>query len=342
LKDARAPALVVLGATGSLGRAVCAAAERLMPSVRVVRAARRARGEGAVSVDVRDPLALGAVLRAADVAICAVGPFEWDPRDAIRASVAAKCHWIDLADRARFLAAAEQAAEGAGDVAVASGCSVVPGLVEAVAAAAAGPPGSVSLRAWWSIGSRKAVSGALLYALLRPLGRRAPGSSLPVEATIRRAIAGVPFWFARHPWPRGGEAQVDGRRLPIELRVGMDHPAQAAALRALSPILGRIPEPVLLRAARALQPATHAIQRLGGARGALAIESLDASGRKLAAVEILSRNGLELAALPPVWAARALLAPSARAAGATSLAALVPPAALAAAMRAEEWIVTGF
>jgi hypothetical protein len=341
LKAARAPALVVLGATGSLGRAVCAAAERLLPSVRVVRAARRARGEGAVSVDVRDPLALGAVLRAADVAICAVGPFEWDPRDAIRASVAAKCHWIDLADRARFLAAAEEAAESA-DVAVASGCSVVPGLVEAVAASAVRPPASVALRAWWSIGSRKAVSGALLYALLRPVGRRAAGGSAPSDATIRRAIAGVPFWFARHPWPRGGDAQVDGRRLAIALRVGMDHPAQAAALRALSPILGRIPEPVLLRAARALQPATHAIQRLGGARGALAIESLDASGRKLAAVEILCGNGLDLAALPPVWAARALLGPSARAAGSTSLAALVPPTALAAAMRAEEWIVTGF
>jgi uncharacterized protein YbjT (DUF2867 family) len=338
----RAPAVVVLGATGSLGRAVCAAAERVLPGVRLVRAARRARGPDAVRADVRDAESLRAALRGAAVAIAAVGPFDWDPGAAIRACREAGCHWVDLADRPGFLCAAEAAAGGA-DVAVVSGASVAPGFVEALAARTASDPDVAALRAWWSIGSRKAVSAALLFALLRPLGRRDAGAPPRAPGPIvAGAIGGAPFWFGRHPWPRGADARLAGRRVPIELHVGMDHRAQAIALRALVPLLGRIPEPALRVASRAVQPATHAIQRLGGARGALAVESIDGAGRVRARVEILARNGLDLAALPPLWAARALLDPAARARGAVSLAALVPRDPLAAAMRAEDWIVTGY
>ncbi|HVH06769.1 MAG TPA: hypothetical protein VNE71_12300 [Myxococcota bacterium] len=341
MKAAGAPALLVLGATGSLGSAVCAAAARAIPGARVLRASRHAEGPDAFRADVQDPASLAAAFRAADVAICAVGPFEYDPAPAIRACAAEGCHWIDLGDRARFVAAAEAAAKDAA-IAVVSGASVVPGLVEALAAPLARVPGAAQLRAWWSLGSRKAVSGALLYALLRPLGRRdATGEVRPGRIT-RRRLGGAPFWFGSHPWPRGTDAHVADRTLPIALRVGMDHRAQAAALRALAPLLGRVPEPALLRAASAVQPATAWIQRLGSPRGALAVEALDFAGRALGAVEIAAESGLDVAAFPPVWAARALLAADLRVRGAVRLDALLPPPALAAAMREAGWIVTGF
>ena len=336
-----APTLLAVGASGSLGGAVCAAIARSMPEARILRASRSAEGEGAFRADVREPASLEAAFRAADVAICAVGPFDWDPAPAIRAAARAGCHWIDLADRGRFVAAAEAAAEDA-DIAVVSGAAVVPGLVEVLAEPLARTAGAAALRAWWSLGSRKAVSGALLYALLRPLGRRdATGEMRPGRVT-RRRLAGRPFWFGSHPWPRGGEARLADRTLPIALRVGMDHRAQAAALRALAPLLGRLPEPVLLRASQAAQPATAWIQRLGAPRGALAVEVLDFAGRALGAVEVAAPSGLDLAALPPVWAARALLAPGAPRRGAVRLGALLPEPALCAAMEEAGWIVTRF
>jgi hypothetical protein len=336
-----APTLLVVGASGSLGGAVCDAAARALPEARILRASRTAEGEGAFRADVRAPASLEKALSAADVAICAVGPFDWDPVPAIHAAARAGCHWVDLADRGEFVAAAEAAAEGA-DVAVVSGAAVVPGLVEALAEPLARVPGAAALRAWWSLGSRKAVSGALLYALLRPLGRREPtGEKRPGRIT-RRRLAGIPFWFGSHPWPRGGEAHLADRTLPIVLRVGMDHRAQAAALRALAPLLGRLPEPALLRASRAVQPATAWIQRLGAPRGALAVEARDFAGRALGAVEVAAPSGLDLAALPPVWAARALLAPGAPGRGAVRLGALLPAPALAAAMHEAGWSVTRF
>jgi hypothetical protein len=343
---AAAPTLLVVGASGSLGGAVCAAAAAAMPEARILRASRNAEGESALRADVCDPASLDAAFRAADVAICAVGPFDWDPAPAIRAAARAGCHWIDLADRGPFIvkaesAAAEAASEGAG-VAVVSGAAVVPGLVEALAEPLARAPGAAALRAWWSLGSRKAVSGALLYALLRPLGRRdATGEVRPGRIT-RRRLAGLPFWFGSHPWPRGGEARLSDRAVPIALRVGMDHRAQAAALRALAPLLGRLPEPVLLRASRAVQPATAWIQRLGAERGALAVEALDFAGRPLAAAEVAAPSGLDLAALPPVWAARTLVASGAPPRGSVRLGALLPEPALSAAMAEAGWVVTGF
>lgn len=335
----RAPTLLVLGAGGSLGRAVCAAAERLLPGVALRRGGRRAAPPGGVRADLRDPASLARALVGADVAIDAVGPFDYEAEPLVRACAAAGCDWIDLADQPGFLAAADAAAHGAA-IAVASGCSVAPALVEALAAPLASRAGVASIRAWWSIGSRKAVSGALLYALLRPLGRRGAGGLRAPGPIVERRIGGMRFWFGLYPWPRGAHARL-ADRLPIELRVGMDNRGQARALRALAPFVGRVPEPWLLRASRAFQPATRLVTRLGAATGALAVEALDGSGTTLAAAEVVAPQGLDLAALPPVWAARALLAARAPA-GPVALSTLLPPSELAAAMRVEGWIVTGF
>ena len=329
----------MLGASGSLGRRVCAAAERLLPDVRVLRAARRGAGAGSLRADLHAPASLRGAFEAADVAIDAVGPFEYDPAPLVRAALAAGCAWIDLADRAAFLAAAEDAARAAGAGAVVSGASAAPGLVEALGAAIA-PEGTASLRAWLSVGSRKEVSGALLYALVRPLGRPLEDGTRSPGRVIARTLGGVPFWFGRHPWPRTGGGRGAGRAWRAELNIGMDHRAQARALAALAPLAGRLPPALLLRACRALRPATGAITRLGGERGALEVEALSSDGRTLASATVLAAHGLDLAALPALFAARALLAPGAPR-GALSLADLLPPPLLRTSLREAGWTMTG-
>ncbi len=312
--------------------------------MRIVRAARRPpSGPDAVHADVRDRASLRRALAGVDAAIVAVGPYEYDPAPLAAACAEVGCHWVDLADRAPFLAAAEAAARraAAAGVSVVSGAGAAPGLAEAVAAGVAAPSGACALRVWFSVGSRKPVSGALLYALLRPLGRVGEGGAPYPGPVTERALDGARFWFARHPWPRGdGRARVEGGAFPVDYRIGMDHRGQAVALRALAPLLGRLPERWLLRACRAAQPATRAITRLGGARGALAVEWLDAAGAPQRGAVVLAPQGLDLAALPAVWAARALLEGRRAAPGPVAFAALAPREALHAWMRSEGWSVT--
>jgi hypothetical protein len=332
--------LLVLGATGSLGGALCAAAPRVLPGVRVLRASRRPPpGEGWRRADLRDEASLRAALAGVAVAIDAAGPYDYDPSPLLRAAGAAGCALIDLADRAGYLEAVEAAADPA-TVARLTGCAVVPGLAEAVGAALARDPAVRALRVWWSVGSRKRVSGALLYALLRPLGRRVSGGGAP-GPLVARGVHGTRFWFGRHAWPRGGGARVAGRRLPVEVRVGMDRRLQARALQALAPLTGALPDALLLRACRALQPATRFVTALGGEAGCLVVEALDERGGARASVEILAPRGLDLAALPALWAARALLAAQPAPRGCVALAELADARALAAWMRAEGWILTG-
>lgn len=330
-----APTLLVLGATGSLGSAVCAAASRVLPGARLLRASRRPpAGAGWVRVEIRDEASLRAAIAGAAVAIDAIGPYDYDPAPLLRACGEAGCHLVDVADRGAFLSATEAAAEGAA-IAVVGGCAAVPSLAEALAAPFAGDPATRSLRVGWSVGSRKRVSGALLYALLRPLGREGPG------AVTLRSVQGVPFWFGRRPWPRCGGARVGGRRLPVEASVGMDRKSQALALRALAPLLGRMPDAALLVACRALRPTTRWITRFGDERGCLFVEALDATGRVRGSLEVLAPRGFDLVTLPALWAARALLARRPRLRGLVALADLAGRAELAGWMREEGWIVTG-
>jgi hypothetical protein len=314
---------------------VCAAAARVLPGAKLRRASRRPpASEGWVRAEIRDEASLRAAVAGAAVAIVAIGPFDYDPAPLVRACSAAGCHLVDVADRSAFLSASEAAAEGAA-AAVVGGCAAVPALAEALAAPFAADPAVVSLRVGWSVGSRKRVSAALLYALLRPLGREGPG------AVTLRAVQGVSFWFGRRPWPRDGGARVGAHRLPVEASVGMDHEGQALALRALAPLLGRIPDAALLVACRALRPVTPWITRFGDERGCLFVEALDAAGRVRGSVEVLAPRGFDLVALPALWAARALLVRRPPARGVVALADLADATELAGWMRGEGWIVTG-
>jgi len=274
----------------------------------------------------------------------AVGPYDYDPTPLVAACVAAGVHWVDLADRPAFLRGAEAAGAGSPGAAVATGASAAPGLVEALGRALAERAAPAPLASWFSVGSRKAVSSALLFALVRPLGRalpEAPGAVSP-GPVLAREVRGRPFWFGRHPWPRGAEgARCGAQRIPIAHHVGMDRRIQARALKALAPFGGRLPERAVWAACRLTRPLAPGIARLGGAAGVLRVEAFDADGRVRDAIEVRAASGLELAALPPLWAAHALLAGRAPRPGPLRFDELVAPDALAARMAQAGWDVAG-
>ena len=61
-------------------------------------------------VDVTQAASLRAALAGVGAVVDAVGPYAYDPRPLVAACVEAGVHWVDLADRAPFLAGAEAAA----------------------------------------------------------------------------------------------------------------------------------------------------------------------------------------------------------------------------------------
>lgn len=314
---ARIESVLVLGAGGVLGRRVTRLLEEGLPGARVVPASRRgqaALGPGARAADVRDGLSLSRVLGDIDLLVNVVGPYDYDPKPVVEACVAARTHYIDLAEDAAFIAALRGAAERAGaaaaGVAFVPGCSTVPGLVELFAQGFARVDGLSAVDAWLSLGTRNPPSVPLLQGLLRPLGREAPGGGRWYDQVVRRRADGRSLAFGRYPSGLAGErVRIGAREVPLRFHVGFDRAALAPALRLAAPYLARLSDARLGQLVRAAVPAVRVVGRFGSPRGVLRVEALDGAGRLAEHVEVVAvSEGLDVPAAPPLWAARALRA----------------------------------
>lgn len=337
---ARIESVLVLGAGGTLGRRAARLLASGLPGARVIGSARRAAalGQGARRADVRDAASLEAALRGVDLVVNAAGPYAYDPRPLVQACVAARAHYLDLAEDASFLAAVRAAALDAGaeaaGVALVPGCSTVPGLVELLAQGFRDVEALAAVHAWLALGSRNPASPGLLRGLLRPLGRAAPDGGRWFDALVWRRVDGRVLAFGRYPSGLPGEAlRIGAREVAIRFHVGFDRPVLVRALRLAAPRLARASDEALARVARIALAAAGALRALGSPRGALLVEARDAAGRTAAEVEIVVvREGLDVPAAPVLWAARALAA--APRAGVLRLADLVPRAEALAGLAA--------
>jgi saccharopine dehydrogenase-like NADP-dependent oxidoreductase len=140
--------VVIIGGTGAFGRrlvegllattglAVVIAARRVRPTEDLA-ATLRARHPGRVEACMLDAAVIGADdLRRLDAwcVVDAAGPFQGARPRVAEAAIAARCHYVDLADARAFVAAFPQldgAARAAGVLAV-TGASTTPGLGQAV------------------------------------------------------------------------------------------------------------------------------------------------------------------------------------------------------------------
>jgi short subunit dehydrogenase-like uncharacterized protein len=214
--------LVVLGATGVMGRRVVALAQRLLPGVCLLRASRHARPDpDSRTADVHDSASLRHAITGADVAINVVGPFEYDPTPLLGACAEAGCDYVDLAEVPEFIDQVEAVARSlpSCQVRVLTGCSTVPGLVQVLAQEWAGRPEVRRVRVLLGMGTGNDVSPTLLYSLLRPLGARARdgGRYRPPGAEASARPAGSPLrplpLRLRRPRPPGWRARPAGHVL---------------------------------------------------------------------------------------------------------------------------------
>jgi hypothetical protein len=316
--------LVVLGGTGVVGRRIARLAEARGIAERVVRVSRRPTGgDGDASrrADIADPASIRAAIADASVVVNAVGPFTYDPAPLVAACAASGAHYVDIAEIEGFRAAVSaqascEAVAGRPFTAV-SGASTIPGLVELLARHLAEDTPATLVRAYLSVGTQNPVSATLLASMLGPLGRPLPeeGSRAPrafASLVRKRHEALGSRIYGRYPsGTRGADVgSLDGgppRTLPVEQWFGCDRAVYGATLWCTAHMLGVLSPAgtrVVSNAALALAPAARAF---GTATGTLLVELLDERGSILSAIELRAhREGLDVPALPAVWAAAAL------------------------------------
>jgi hypothetical protein len=337
--------LLVLGATGGMGRRIVTLARRLLPGVRVLQGARGAAAKTDAClcrVDIHNPGSLRRALAGAQVVINAVGPFEYDPAPLLRGCAEAGCHYADLAETPAFLAAVERLA-GQFPIAVVSGCSTVPGLVQVFAQHWSGRDDVRRVRVLLGMGTRNPVTPTLLYSLLRPLGSRAADGSRYFSRLVRKRLRGLPpRYYGRFPSPFDTAGiHIAGRAVPATFHAGLDRAAAVHVLWLAARLVPHLQRETLAWLCRAAQPVMPLVQALGTPVGVLSVEARDGGGRLVAEVEVRAlREALNVPALPAVWAARGLLAQQ-PATGPVRLEQLVSPQEAAEWLRADGYQVTG-
>lgn len=341
------PTVLVVGGNGVLGSIVRRLAVRDAPDWRVLVGSRRsAPSATSRTLDVRSRATIDRALDGVDVVINAVGPFEYDAAPIVGACLEAGCHYFDIAETAPFLDRVAQTARAsvAARSVVLPGCSTVPGLVAVLARAWDGRDDVDAVRVSLSLGSRKPVSATLLYSLLRPLGRPGADGARYYRALRRRTPRGEsPRYLGRFPAPfEVAGLDLGSRRVSATFEVGMDRRAYSQCLSFVGRISPALPDAALLAVCRAFAPLTSLVTVWGKDLGVLALEALDDAGCVVDEIEIRAyTQGLNIPALPVVWAARAVLSNPERWSGLVGLDDLFSAADVAAQLREEGFEATG-
>jgi hypothetical protein len=340
--------LLVLGATGVMGVRLVALARRLLPGAPVLRGWRHARPDrepDARAVDLHDAASLRAALAGVAAVINAVGPFDYDPAPVVRTCLEAGCHYVDIAETPEFIDRVGEVAGQAGhrSAHAVSGCSTVPGLVAVLAQQWAGRPDVRQVRVFLGMGSRNPASPALLASLLEPLRGRAPDGSRYFARLVRRRLRRLPArLYGRYPsaFDRRG-LRVGDRVLPATFHAGFDRGYLGVALWGAARLVPHLSPARLRSLCRLAQAGMPLVQALGTPVGVLSVEGLDAAGRVVAEIEVrAAREGLNVPALPAVWAVRRLLEAPPVSVASPGLEQLVTPDQAVAWLRQEGCAVT--
>ncbi len=216
-------------------------------------------------------------------------------------------------------------------IAVCPGASTVPGLIELSAGHLAevigAAPGAFDV--FLSMGSANRLTPGLLASLTLQLGvplRSPEGSGEDTGTSASWRAGGASYrelrrrrmyglgerLFGRYPSPfdvhgiRLGDER-EGGRVPTRFWVGLDRAWIVHTLRGVSYLRPRFADRTWIALVERVRPLVGLANAIGGTAGGLRIEALDAAGTVLGAVNVKAeREGLNIPALPAVWAARAL------------------------------------
>jgi hypothetical protein len=308
------PAVVVLGASGILGSRIVTLLEQALPDRRVIGAGRHPAAAGTAEarfLDLEDPASFAKALVDTALLVHAAGPYDHDVRPLVETCLASDIDYVDLAEDVDFVRRVRRAARGAESAArLVPGCSTVPGLVGVLARCFEGRDEVTDLEVYLSLGARNPVGPGLLYGLLRPLGAPSPLGE-PWFRSLRTFTFrdGLERSFGSYPiaLPDGAFRKV-GADLPVRLFVGFDRQALNQLLVGASRLVPRLSREALQALVHRALPLARAAARLGAREGRLAVRARDATGRERGRVEIVAgHEGLDVPALPVVWAARCLL-----------------------------------
>jgi hypothetical protein len=282
--------VLVAGGRGFMGRRIVRLLKESLPDVEVLTGGRSAANDR--RLDVHAPEDDYASLRDVDVLINTVGPFDYDPSPIVSACIDTQTHNVDIAETDDWVEAVRL--RGAGERAVITGCSTVPGLIDVFAQHWPGQ----RVRAQLSIGTNNESSAALLYSMLRPVGRSNPRGGR---------------WF-NHTWLREHEGLRPRRYGPYpgcgyEFGFGFDRRSYTTALWLLAPLVAATPD-WLLKAGAVIGNALAPLARSFGTKvGILAIDALDDAGEVTGSIEVRAqKDGLDVPSWPSVWATELLLA----------------------------------
>jgi hypothetical protein len=330
LADAR---VLLLGGTGAFGSLI---ADQLAGSNHLtlvgrdaVRGGARAKSIGAefVSCDLADPDALGRLLAGSLLVINAAGPFRPGHYSIPELSIAAGCHYIDLADDRRYVSRfpeLDRAAKSAG-VFACTGASTTPAVTYALAAGlCAEAPKIRTLKIALTAGNKNKPGVSTFASILSYAG-----------APVRVWRGGR--WQESTGW---GEAEsvrfpVIGRRrvqlcdvADLELfprlfqaeevvfKAGVELPLFNFALGALAGLRTIFHRINLPRLAGPLVRMSRWFRFFGSYQGAVAVWVTPAEGQPLSLALVAPANGARIPTAPPVLLARKILAGEAPPAGA--------------------------
>jgi short subunit dehydrogenase-like uncharacterized protein len=300
--------VIVAGGTGFFGRAML---EALTERDIVGLAASRRTG-GDVRLDVENAASLRQALRAGDLVIDTVGPFQDRSTALVEAAIEIGCDVIDLSDSLayaqRVFALRDKIA--AAGVCVLPSCSSV-SVVTTMLVADSGIESPVRVSGFLVPSARYSASAATAASLMLSIGR-------PVQVwrdgRLQEAVGWRPSRRAAFPQPigrlRGNLFEsADSFWLPriwptlqtVDLYVDTRVPGlnRALSLAARAPALRRLMD--------RFQSTGHRLaRRLGRRDGCLAVEVQSADGRLAHRAVYCPDHGYRLAVLPAVVAAEAL------------------------------------
>ena len=309
--------ILILGAAGGMGRRLMNLAARWLPGVEILAGIHKKKpdtGWATRQVDINDPATLEQGFEGVALLINAVGPYTYDPSPILRACQKSGCDYVDLAEDPDFIshvkAFASRNCTDDGPT-VLTGCSTIPGLVQVMVQPWRDRKDIANIDIYLSMGSRNPVAPGLAYSLLRPLGRaKIDGGRCFGRLKARKFEDQNPLYFGRFPSPYDvSDMLLGGRTVPTRFWAGFDRKHLNVGLWLGSRFLSLLPDGCI-RAISKMVVLVSPITRLVGTwNGSLTLDGMDHAGNRVAEIRIRAfKEGLNIPALPAIWAAQRLLA----------------------------------
>jgi hypothetical protein len=312
--------VVVFGGSGTFGALVARALAETGLQVRIAgRDGARARDAAATlgprhegtSADVNDPASAARALDEARVAVNCSGPFSALTLALPEACLAAGVHHVDIADDRGWFARVHSLDGRFRErgLALACGCSSLPGISGALALLAARRlPAVDRARVTLFIGNRNPKGDAAVRAAVSQLGRPFPAPQGTLVGFHGREPVTLPRPFGRRAVYDWESPELDlfpallGAR-DVRVKVGFEARAATAAFAALARLGPRLGS----RLALALAPAGRRLSGFGHSGGVVQVDAFGPDGTRATASLGGPEDGQRMAALPAAFVAKGLV-----------------------------------